>query len=118
MQTKKFKQHDPKSEFKSKLRKGDEVVVLAGKSKGETAKIETLDKKRNRVFLAGKNTNKKHQKPDVNNQDGGIVDVPMGIHISKVALLDSKTKKPTRLGYKVEGGRKVRFAKSSGAIVE
>lgn len=118
MQSRKFKQHDPKTEFKSKLRKGDEVVVLAGKSKGEVAKIETLDKKRGRVFLAGKNLNKRHQKPNMSNQDGGIVDVPMPIHISKVALLDAKTKKATRLGYKVEGGRKVRVAKKSGAVVE
>ena len=118
MQSKKLKQYDPKTDFKSKLRKGDEVVILAGRSKGETGKIETLDKKTGRVYIAGKNLVKKHLKPNISNQDGGIVDVPMGIHVSKVALLDSKTSKPTRLGYKVEDGRKVRFSKRSGQVLE
>ncbi|MCX6118614.1 MAG: 50S ribosomal protein L24, partial [Proteobacteria bacterium] len=51
------------------------------------------------------------------NQDGGIIDKSMGIHISNVMLVDPKTKKPTRVGFKVEGGKKVRFAKSSGTIL-
>ena len=114
----KLKQDNPKQHFKSKLRKGDEVVILGGKSKGETAKIQSIDKKRSRVFLAGKNLNKKHQKPDLNNHEGGIIDIPMPLHISKVALIDGKTKKPTRLGYKVEGGNKTRVAKRSGAAVD
>ncbi len=115
--TLKLKQHNPKRAFKSKLRKGDEVVILAGKSRGETGKIETLDKKRNRVFIAGKNLNKKHQKPDLSNQEGGIIDVPMAVHISKVALVEGKSKKATRIGYKVEGGKKVRFARKSKAVI-
>jgi len=117
MNSQKFKQYDPKHEFKSKLRKGDEVLILAGKSRDEIGKIETLDKKTGRVFIAGKNLNKKHQKPSLNDQEGGIVDIPMSLHISKVALVDAKTKKATRLGYKLEGDKKVRFAKKSGAVV-
>lgn len=114
--TAKLKQANPRYTFKSKLRKGDEVVILAGKSRGETGTIETLDKKTGRVFITGKNLNKKHQKPDLQNHEGGIVDVAMGIHISKVALAD-KGKKPTRVGYKVEGGKKVRIAKKSKTVV-
>lgn len=112
-----LKQFNPKQVLKSKLRKGDEVVVLAGKSRGETAKIETIDKKKNRVYLVGKHLSKKHQKPDLNNSEGGIVDVPMPMHISKVALVDAKSGKATRLGYKVDGEKKVRVAKRSGAVL-
>jgi large subunit ribosomal protein L24 len=114
----KLKQFNPRHAFKSKLRKGDEVVILAGKSRGETGTIETIDKKTSRVFIAGKNLNKKHQKPDLQNHEGGIVDVPMGIHISKVALADGKTKKPTRIGYKIEGGKKSRYAKKSNTLID
>lgn len=117
MTTKKVYQYNPKTDFKSKLRHGDEVVVLTGKSRGEVAKVESIDKKRQRVFLAGKNLNKKHQKPDPNNQDGGIIEVPMGLHISNVALVDASSKKATRIGYKVEGERKSRVAKKSGTVL-
>ncbi len=113
----KLKQHSPRHAFKSKLRKGDEVVILAGKSRGETGTIESIDKKTDRIFIAGKNLNKKHQKPDLQNHEGGIVDVPMGVHVSKVALADGKTKKPTRIGYKIEGDKKVRIAKKSKTVV-
>ncbi len=112
-----MKQFDPKHEFKSKLRKGDEVIVLTGKSKGETAKIDSIDKKTGRLILAGKNLGKRHQKPDLNNTEGGIIDVPMPLHVSNVALLDPKTKKPTRIGYKIDGDKKLRIAKKSKATL-
>lgn len=113
-----LKQFNPKHDsFKSKLKKGDEVVVLTGKSKGETAKIDSIDKKRNRVFLEGKNLGKKHTKPDLNNNEGGIIDVPMPLHISNVALADPKGGKATRLGYKTVGDVKQRIAKKSGSVV-
>lgn len=113
-----LKQFDPKHQsFKSKLKKGDEVVVLTGKSKGETAKIESIDKKRNRVFLEGKNLGKKHTKPDLNNNEGGIIDIPMPLHISNVALADPKGGKATRIGLKTSGDSKQRIAKKSGSVV-
>lgn len=112
-----LKQFDPKHALKTKLRKGDEVVVLTGKSRGTVATIEEVDRKAGRVYLEGKNFNKKHLKPDPNNQDGGIVDVPMPLHLSNVALVDPKSKKATRLGFKVEGGKKVRVARKSGQTV-
>lgn len=100
-----------------KLKKGDEVIVLSGRSRGEIGKIEEIDKKTGRVYLAGKNLGKRHQKPDLRNHEGGIVDVPMPIHLSNVALLDPKEKKPTRVGYRVENGKKVRIARRSGTIL-
>jgi large subunit ribosomal protein L24 len=109
-----MKQFNPKQVFKSKLRKGDEVVVLAGRSRGEVATIDAIDKKTNTVFLSGgKHTNKRHQKPDLNNTEGGIVDVPAPLHISNVALVDPKGKKATRVGYKLDGDKKSRVAKAS-----
>jgi large subunit ribosomal protein L24 len=112
-----LKQHNPKRDFKSKLRKGDEVIVLTGKSRGEVAKIDSIDKKKNRVYLAGKNLAKKHQKPDLSNHEGGIVDIPAPLHVSNVALVDGKGKGATRLGYKVEGDKKSRFAKKSQTVL-
>lgn len=112
-----LKQFNPAYVFKTKLRKGDEVIVLAGKSRGETAKIESIDKKNGRVYLEGKHLNKRHQKPDLNNTEGGIVDVPAPLHISNVALVDPKSKKATRVSYKVDGDKKARVAvKSKSAL--
>lgn len=106
-----------KYSVKCKLHKGDEVIVLTGRSRGEVAKIDEVDRKNNRVYLAGKNLGKRHSKPNMNNQEGGIIDVAMPLHISNVALVDPKTKKPTRVGYKIDGGKKVRYAKGSGTII-
>ena len=107
----------PKYDVKCKLRKGDEVVVLTGKNKGKTGKIDRVDRKHDRIYLAGVNTVKRHTKPNMVNQEGGIVDKVAGLHISNVAYIDPKTKKATKLGFKVEGGKKVRFAKASGTVL-
>lgn len=104
--------------YKTKLNEGDEVIVLTGRSKGETGKIETIDRKKGRVYLAGKNLGKSHQKPDMNNHDGGIVDIPMPIAFSNVAIVDPKTKKASRIGYKIEGDKKVRISRASGTILD
>lgn len=100
--------------IKSKLRKGDHVIVLTGKCRSQTGDIERLDLKNNKMYITGLNLAKKHTKPSLSNEQGGIVDKAMPIHASNVALVDPKTKKPTKVGYKVEEGRKVRFAKASG----
>ncbi|MEZ4741119.1 MAG: 50S ribosomal protein L24 [Bdellovibrionota bacterium] len=105
-----------KYEKKSKLKKGDEVVVLTGRSKGMTGVIDSVDLKKDRIFIGGVNLYKKHQKPDMSSESG-IVDKVMPLHISNVSLVDPKTKKATRVGYKVEAGKKVRFAKASGTIL-
>ncbi len=106
-----------KYEKKCKLKKGDEVVVLSGRSKGASGKIDRVDMKNDRIYIGGVNIYKRHVKPDMKNPDGGIEEKAMPLHVSKVALLDPKTKKATRVGYKVEGGQKVRIAKSSGTVL-
>ncbi len=104
-----------KCDVKCKIRKGDEVMIMTGRSKGVTGKVERIDRKAYRVFVAGANIFKKHQKPDAKSPDGGIVDKPMSLHISNVMMLDPKSGKPTRLGYKVDAeGKKVRIARASG----
>lgn len=99
---------------KTKLRKGDEVVVLTGKSKGATGKIEKIHPKDQRVTIGGVNMVKKHQKPNMVHPDGGIVDQAMPLHISNIALLDPKSKKPTKIAYKITESGKERIAKKSG----
>ena len=102
---------------KCRVRKGDEVVVLAGRSKGQTGKIESIAADATRVFVAGVNLYKKHQKPTQQDPNGGIVEKPMSIHISNVALVDPKTKKATRVGIKIDQGKKFRVAKASQTVL-
>jgi large subunit ribosomal protein L24 len=105
-----------KYQKKSKLKKGDNVIVLSGRSKGSTGTIDTVDLKKDRIFVGGVNLYKKHQKADMA-EEAGIIEKVMPLHISKIALVDPKTKKATRVGYKIEDGKKVRFAKASGTIL-
>lgn len=111
-----LKQFDPKHECKTKLRKGDEVVVLTGKSRGVVAKIDRIDRKKSRVFLEGKNFNLKHTKPS-EKSDGGILEKPASLHISNVAAVDPSTKKATKIGFRMDGEDKVRFARKSGVLI-
>jgi large subunit ribosomal protein L24 len=106
-----------KCEVKVRLKKGDEVKVIAGKDKSKTGKILRVVRKYDRVIIEGVNVMKRHTKPSISNQDGGILDKTVGIHISNVMLIDPKSKKPTRVGFKSEGVKKVRFAKDSGSIL-
>lgn len=106
-----------KHEVKCRLKKGDEVVVLSGRCAGDKGKIDRIDRKHDKVYVSGVNLVKRHTKPSVADQEGGIVDVAAPLHVSKVALVDPKTKKATRIGYKIEDGKKVRFAKASGTIL-
>ena len=100
-----------------KLRKGDEVIVLAGKDKGKTGKITLVKRQINKAVVVGINKAKKHQKPD-NNQAGGIIEKEMPINISNLAFYDSVTKKGVKLGYKFNKKReKVRVIRNSGKEV-
>ena len=101
----------------TKLKKGDEVVVLNGRAKGLTGKIDRLDLKNAKVYIGGVNLFKKHLKPSANNPESGIIDKPMPLHVSNVAFVDPKTKKATKLGYQMQGDRKVRIAKVSGTVL-
>lgn len=110
-------QEKTKYQTKFKLKKGDEVIVTVGKDKGETGTIETVDLKKGRVFVGGVNIAKRHTKPGSGTEEGGILDKTMSLAISNVALLDPKKKKATKVGYKIDGGKKVRIAKLSGTVL-
>ena len=98
---------------KVKLKKGDEVIVLAGKDKGKTGKITLVKPQVNKVIVAGINKVKKNQKPD-NNQAGGIIEKEMPIHISNLALYDSSQKKSVKIGFKFsEKNKKIRYNKQT-----
>ena len=96
-----------------KIKKGDEVVVISGKYKGVKGKVLEARPSESRVVVAGVNRHKWHVKP-TREEAGHIVDREAPVHVSNVALVDPKTKKATRVGYKVEQGKKVRVAKKSG----
>lgn len=99
------------------LKKGDKVIVIAGRDKGKTGVIQKVIPELNRVVVENVNVRKKHQKPTQANPEGSIVEVYAPIDASNVMLEDPKTKKPTRIGHKEVKGKKVRFAKKSGTIL-
>ena len=103
---------------KLRLKKGDEVVVLTGRDRGKTGEVTKIVLKRNQVIVQGVHVAKRHTAPSASNP-GGIVDKEMPIDISNVALIDPKDRKPTKIGYRfLEDGRKVRFAKRSGEVID
>jgi len=99
-----------------KIKKGDEVIVITGKYKGVKGKVLESRPSESRVVVAGVNRTKRHIKP-TQDKPGHIQDIEGAIHVSNVAILDPKTKKATRVGYKTEGARKIRIAKKSGTEV-
>ena len=101
-----------------KLKGNDTVQVLAGKDKGKTGKVKTINFKTNRVVVEGVNMVKKAIRPNQANQQGGIVDMEKAIHISNVALLDPKTNKPTRVSVKKVDGKNVRIASKSKSEIK
>ena len=96
------------------VKKGDTVKVISGKDKGKTGVVLTALPKKDRVLVEGVNIIKKHTKPNQANPQGGIVSQEAAIHVSNVMLIDPKSGEPTRVGYKVVDGKKVRVAKKSG----
>ena len=98
---------------KFKLKKGDEVIVLAGKDKGKTGKIIKMVPKHMKAVVSEINKVKKNQKPD-NNQPGGIIDKEMPIHISNLSFYDPELKKGVRIGIKLNDNKKTRINKHSG----
>ncbi|WP_448567205.1 50S ribosomal protein L24 [Thalassotalea ganghwensis] len=102
----------------SKIRRDDEVIVLAGKDKGKTGKVTKVLVEESKVFVEGVNLIKKHQKPVPQlQQAGGIVEKEAPLHVSNVAILNPKTGKADRVGFRVEDGKKVRFFKSNNELV-
>ena len=100
------------------LKKGDKVIVIAGRDKGKTGTIQKVIPEQNRVVVENVNVRKKHQKPTQANPEGSIIEVYAPIDASNVMLEDPKTKKPTRIGHKEVKGKKVRFAKKSGTVLD
>ncbi len=98
---------------KFKLKKGDEVIVLAGKDKGKTGKIVKMIPNQMKAIVSEINKVKKNQKPD-NNQPGGIIEKEMPLHISNLSFYDPELKKGVRIGYKLNNDKKIRINKSSG----
>ena len=103
--------------IKIKLKKGDEVIVLAGKDKGKTGKIIKVLPKEMKAIVSEINRVKKNQKPD-NNQPGGILDKEMPMHISNLSFYDPELKKGVKIGYKFNNDKKIRINKSSGKEIK
>ena len=102
----------------AKIRKGDRVVVLTGRIKGKRGEVLKVLPKDDRALVQGVNTVKRHTKPTQQTM-GGIIEKEAPIHLSNLAHLDPQSGKPTRIGFRVlEDGRKVRFAKRSGEIID
>lgn len=105
--------------YKIRLKKGDTVIVLQGKYKGQTGKVTATHPRENKVTVEGVNIVKKHQKPNKAYPQGGIIEMTKPIWVSKVAIVDPSTKKASRIGYKIDDkGNKVRIFKSSGKEIK
>ena len=99
-----------------KIKKGDTVKVIAGKDKGTEGKVVSVDAKNHKVIVEGANMVTKHTKPSAANQNGGIIQKEAPIDISNVMYVHNG--KPTRVGFKMEDDKKVRFAKSTGEVID
>ncbi len=103
----------------ARIRKGDRVVVITGADKGKRGEVLVVRPKDDRAIVQGVNVAKKHTKPQGMGKPGGIIEQEATIHLSNLALIDPKTDKPTRVGFRVlDDGRKVRVARPSGNVIE
>lgn len=103
----------------ARIRKGDQVLVLTGRSKGVRGEVLSVFPKTEKAIVRGVAVAKRHTKPNRMGENGGIIDKEMPIHLSNLKLIDPKSGKPTRVGFRVlEDGRKVRVAKATGDVIE
>ncbi|MFD0796694.1 50S ribosomal protein L24 [Maribacter chungangensis] len=102
---------------KLKIKTGDTVRVTAGDHKGSEGKVVLVNLEKNKAIVEGVNLVSKHEKPSAKNPQGGIVKKEALLHISNLALIDSKTGETTRVGYDVRDGKKVRFSKKSNEVI-
>src|SRR5262249_17032378 len=102
---------------KLKIKKGDKVVVITGRDKGKTGEVLKVLREENRLIVQGVHMVKRHQRPTMQAQ-GGIIEKEATIHVSNVAHIDPKTQKPTRIGYRMDGERKIRVARASGEAID
>ena len=111
-------QHEKIRGIGARIKKGDRVVVVSGRDKGRKGEVLRVMTKEDRAYVSGVNMVKRHQKQSARVQ-GGIVNKEAPIHLSNIAHVDPKTGGPTRVGFRVLGdGRKVRFAKKSGEVID
>lgn len=114
----KGKGNQPAGVPKAKVKKGDQVLVLAGKDKGRRGKVVSVDAKSGKCIVEGINEYKKHQKPSQKKPQGGIITVAMPLHISNVMVIDKSTNRPTRVGRRDVGGKSLRYAKASDQLID
>jgi large subunit ribosomal protein L24 len=100
----------------AKIKKGDRVVVLTGKDKGRQGSVSKVFPKESRVLVGGLNMVQRHTRPSQGDPQGGIKNKEAPLHVSNVALVDSKGK-ATRVGFRMDGDKKVRFAKTTGEVI-
>jgi len=100
-----------------KIKKGDTVLIISGKDKGKKGKVVKAFPKADRVLIEGINLRKKHIKPKKSGEKGQIISLPLPIHVSNAKMICSKCGKPTRIGYKIEAGKKFRICKKCGQEV-
>jgi large subunit ribosomal protein L24 len=100
----------------AKIKKGDRVILLTGKDKGRTGNVTKVMPKDSRVLISGLNMVQRHTRPSQGDPQGGIKHKEASVHVSNVAIVDSNGK-PTRVGFKVEDGKKVRVAKTTGETI-
>ncbi len=102
----------------NRIRKGDTVYVNAGNDKGKTGKVLSVDLDKQRAIVEGVNMVSRHTKPNAKQPQGGIIKKEASIHMSNLNLIAPKSGKPTRVGFKVDGDKKVRIAKKSGEEIK
>ncbi|MDO4951728.1 MAG: 50S ribosomal protein L24, partial [Bacteroidales bacterium] len=100
------------------IKKGDTVYVNAGNDKGKTGKVLSVIRDTDRAIVEGINMVSRHTKPNSKQPQGGIIRQEAAIHISNLNLIDPKSQKPTRVGYRMEGDKKIRYAKKSGEEIK
>ena len=100
------------------IRKNDQVMVITGRDKGKIGRVLRVLPKESRVVVEKVNLVKRHTKPSTKNRQGGILEKELSIHVSNVMLIDPKKAEPTRVGFKMQDGKKVRVSKKSKEVIE
>ncbi|MBT8179370.1 MAG: 50S ribosomal protein L24 [Eudoraea sp.] len=103
--------------MKLRIKAGDTVRVITGDHKGSEGKVLRVDREKNKAIVEGVNEVSKHEKPSAQNPQGGIVKKEAPIHVSNLALIDSKSGETTRVGFEIRDGKKVRFSKKSNEVI-
>ena len=104
--------------IKTNIKKGDNVYVLSGEDRGKQGRVLSVDREKQRAIVEGVNFVTKATKPSAKHPQGGLVKMEAPVHISNLALIDPKSGKPTRVGHRIENGKKVRYAKKSGEEIK